>query len=250
MSRPDGRRADQLRPLKIMRAFTELAPGSVLICQGRTRVLCTACWEVGVPDFLVGSGRGWVTAEYDMLPSATGQRRRRDGRTGKIDGRSQEIQRLIGRTMRSVVDMAKLGENTIWLDCDVLQADGGTRTAAINGAYVALADALTWANKQGFAQNGALTEAVAAVSVGLVGGKVLLDLDYSEDSAAEVDMNVAMTSAGKFVELQGSAETATFDRQQLDKMLNTAGKGIRQLLTLQKNALAQTLKRKNQMTNE
>ena len=146
--------------------------------------------------------------------------------------------------MRSVVDMAKLGENTIWLDCDVLQADGGTRTAAITGAYVALADALAWANKQGLAQNGALTEAVAAVSVGIVGEKVLLDLDYSEDSSAEVDMNVAMTSAGNFVELQGSAEAATFDRQQLDKMLNTASKGIRQLLTLQKNALAKPLKRK------
>ena len=244
MSRLDGRRADQLRPTKITRRFTELAPGSVLICQGRTRVLCTACWEPGVPEFLNGSGRGWVTAEYDMLPSATGQRRRRSGRTGRIDGRSQEIQRLIGRTMRSVVDMAALAENTIWLDCDVLQADGGTRTTAITGAYLALADALTWARKQGFVQPNALAESVAAVSVGIVRGKVLLDLDYTEDSEAQVDMNVAMTSAGKFVELQGSAEGRTFTRQQLDKMLAVASKGIRQLLSRQQTALKQTLRRK------
>ena len=167
MSRSDGRRADQLRPTKITRAFTDLAPGSVLICQGRTRLLCTACWQPNVPDFLKGSGRGWVTAEYDMLPSSTGQRRRR-ARTGKIDGRAQEIQRLIGRTMRSVLDMSELGENTIYLDCDVIQADGGTRTAAITGAYVALADALTWARKQRLIRTDPLTDAVAAVSVFLV----------------------------------------------------------------------------------
>ena len=244
MSRLDGRRADQLRPTKITRRFTELAPGSVLICQGRTRVLCTACWEPGVPEFLNGSGRGWVTAEYDMLPSATGQRRRRGGRTGRIDGRSQEIQRLIGRTMRSVVDMSQFAENTIWLDCDVLQADGGTRTTAITGAYLALADALTWAQKQRLIQPNALAESVAAVSVGIVRGKVLLDLDYTEDAAAEVDMNVAMTSAGKFVELQGSAEGRTFTRQQLDKMLAVASKGIRQLLSRQQTALGQTLRRR------
>ena len=244
MSRVKGRRADQLRPIEIRRGFTELSPGSVLICQGRTRVLCTACWEIGVPGFLVGSGRGWVTAEYDMLPSATGQRRRRGGRSGKIDGRSQEIQRLIGRVMRSVVDMSKLSGNTVWLDCDVLQADGGTRTAAITGAYVALADALAWARKQGLVPDGVLTEAVAAVSVGIVGGRVLLDLDYSEDSSAEVDMNVAMTSSGKFVELQGTAETATFDNQQLDKMLGMAGKGIRRLLSLQKEVLSKKFKRR------
>ena len=244
MSRLDGRRADQLRPTKITRRFTELAPGSVLICQGRTRVLCTACWEPGVPEFLNGSGRGWVTAEYDMLPSATGQRRRRRGRTGRIDGRSQEIQRLIGRTMRSVVDMSQLAENTIWLDCDVLQADGGTRTTAITGAYLALADALTWARKQKLIQSNALAESVAAVSVGIVRGKLLLDLDYTEDSEAEVDMNVAMTSAGEFVELQGSAENCTFTPQQLDRMLTLAAKGIRQLLSRQRTALNRTLRRK------
>ena len=245
MSRPDGRRADQLRPTKITRGFTELAPGSVLICQGRTRVLCTACWEQGVPNFLVGSGCGWVTAEYDMLPSSTGQRRRRGGRAGKVDGRSQEIQRLIGRTMRSVVDMSKLGENTIWLDCDVLQADGGTRTTAITGAYVALTDAISWARKQRFIEQNALTQSLAAVSVGIVRGRALLDLDYAEDSTAEVDMNVAMTSAGEFVELQGSAEKGTFTRRQLDKMLQAAAKGIRQLLSRQQAALAKAIRRKS-----
>jgi len=237
MSRGDARRADQLRPTKITRGFTDLAPGSVLICQGKTRVLCTACWEPGVPEFLQGSGRGWLTAEYDMLPSATPQRRRRGGRSGKVDGRSQEIQRLIGRTMRSVVDMFRLGENTVWLDCDVLQADGGTRTTAITGAYVALADALNWARRNKLLAEEALTDAVAAVSVGIVGGKVLLDLDYAEDAAAEVDMNVAMTSAGKFVEVQGSAEAAAFSREELDKMLRCAAKGIRRLLASQQTAL-------------
>ena len=236
MSRAQGRRADQLRATKIIRGFTDLAPGSVLICQGQTRVLCTACWQEDVPEFLAGSGRGWVTAEYDMLPSSTPQRRRR-ARTGKTDGRAQEIQRLIGRTMRCVVDMSKLGENTIWLDCDVLQADGGTRTAAITGAYVALADALAWARKQGHINSQPLSGAVAAVSVGIVEGKALLDLDYCEDVAAEVDMNVAMTSAGKFVEVQGTAEAATFSRTQLDKMLLLAAKGIRRLLSCQQAAL-------------
>ena len=237
MSRRDARRADQLRPTKITRGFTDLAPGSVLICQGRTRVLCTACWEPGVPEFLQGSGRGWVTAEYDMLPSATPQRRRRSGRSGKIDGRSQEIQRLIGRTLRCVVDMPRLGENTVWLDCDVLQADGGTRTTAITGAYLALADALAWARRNKFLLEDALTDAVAAVSVGIVAGKVLLDLDYAEDAAAQVDMNIAMTSAGKFVEVQASAEDAAFSREQLDKMLRSASKGIRRLWASQQTAL-------------
>jgi len=246
MSRRDSRRADQLRPTKITRGFTDLAPGSVLICQGRTRVLCTACWEPGVPEFLQGSGRGWLTAEYDMLPSATPQRRRRSGRSGRIDGRSQEIQRLIGRTMRCLVDMPRLGENTVWLDCDVLQADGGTRTTAITGAYVALADALSWARGKKLLSEDALTHGVAAVSVGVVGGKVLLDLDYAEDSAAQVDMNIAMTSAGEFVEVQGSAEAAAFGREQLDKMLSRAGVGIRRLLLIQKEALAKTLQRSSQ----
>ena len=242
MSRHDSRRADQLRPTKITRGFTELAPGSVLICQGKTRVLCTACWESGVPEFLKDSGRGWVTAEYDMLPSSTGQRRRRSGRSGKVDGRSQEIQRLIGRTLRLVVDMPLLGENTVWLDCDVLQADGGTRTAAITGAYIALADALSWARKKKFLAEDPLTEAVAAVSVGIVGGKVLLDLDYAEDSSAQVDMNVAMTSAGEFVEVQASAEAEAFSREQFDKMLRRASKGIRELLASQQRALKQRIR--------
>ena len=237
MSRRDSRRADQLRPTKITRGFTELAPGSVLICQGKTRVLCTACWETTVPDFLKGRGQGWVTAEYDMLPSSTGQRRSRSGRSGKVDGRSQEIQRLIGRTLRCVVDMSRLGENTVWLDCDVLQADGGTRAAAITGAYVALADALNWARRKKFLTEDPLTDAVAAVSVGIVAGKVLLDLDYAEDSSAQVDMNLAMTSAGEFVEVQASAETAAFGPEQLHKMLRSAGKGIRRLLASQQTAL-------------
>ena len=245
MSRADGRRADQLRPTEIKRGFTEAAPGSVLICQGRTRVLCTACWEEGVPEFLSGSGRGWVTAEYDMLPSSTGKRRRRSSRAGKVDGRSQEIQRLIGRTMRAVVDMKRLGENTVWLDCDVLQADGGTRTAAITGAYVALADGLKWAQKQKLIKEDPLIEGIAAVSVGVVGGKVLLDLDYKEDSTAQVDMNIAMTAAGEFVEVQGSAEGGTFGREQLDKMLRVAGKGIRGLLREQQEALSKNIRRKN-----
>ena len=244
MPRQDSRRANQLRPTKITRRFTQPAPGSVLISQGQTHILCTACWEPGVPEFLQGSGRGWVTAEYDMLPSSTPQRRRRSARSGKVDGRSQEIQRLIGRVMRSVVDMPKLGENTIWLDCDVLQADGGTRTAAITGAYVALADALGWARKKKYIEEEALIEAVAAVSVGVVAGRVLLDLDYSEDSTADVDMNVAMTSSGKFVELQASAEAAAFSREQLEKMLAMASAGIRRLLACQKDALSKTLRRR------
>ena len=242
-TRKDGRSQLELRKITLTRNYLPYAEGSCLVEIDQTRVITSASVENSVPNWLSGTGSGWVTAEYDMLPSSTGQRRRRSGRSGKIDGRSQEIQRLIGRTLRSVVDMSRLGENTLWLDCDVLQADGGTRTAAITGAYIALADALSWARRKKFLTQDPLTHAVAAVSVGIVAGKVLLDLDYAEDSSAQVDMNVAITSAGKFVEVQASAEDAAFTREQFDKMLRSASKGIRSLLASQQTALKKRRKR-------
>ncbi len=242
MRRPDGRRADQLRPVEITRGYTRVAPGSVLICTGETRVLCTACFEGGVPDWLAGKGVGWVTAEYDMLPASTGQRRMRN--RGKVDGRTQEIQRLIGRCMRAVVDRAALGENCIWLDCDVIQADGGTRTAAITGAYVALCDAVEWARREGTLAASPVREVIAAASVGIVDGRAVLDLCYAEDVKAAVDFNVAMTAGGRFVEVQGTAENATFSRKDLDQMLALAGKGIRQLIGEQARALQSAKRRK------
>src|SRR3954452_2527180 len=220
-----GRAPDQLRPLSFTRGYTGSAPGSVLVKMGRTTVLCTCTVEPTVPPFLVGRGKGWLTAEYGMLPGSTGTRKARD-RGGKIDGRSVEIQRLIGRSLRAVVDLVKLGERTLWIDCDVLEADGGTRTAAINGAYVALVDALV-ARKLDF---GPLAEivrgSVAAVSVGLLEDAELLDLDYSEDKDADVDLNLVMTGAGQFVEVQGSGEEATFSRSQLDRLLKLGKVGI------------------------
>lgn len=235
MPRSHNRRADQLRPVNIQRGFTRTAPGSVLISCGDTRVLCTATFEEGVPKWKAGQGSGWVTAEYDMLPTAGGARRQRN--RGKIDGRTQEIQRLIGRTMRAVIDLNTLGENSILLDCDVIQADGGTRTASITGAYVALCDAVSFGLKQKRIARSPVLAGVAAVSAGVVGGKVLLDLDYPEDADAEVDFNIAMTSGGQFVEVQGSGESASFTRAQLDKIIAVAGKGIRELLDHQNAAL-------------
>jgi ribonuclease PH len=242
MTRIDGRRPNQLRPVTITRGYTKVAPGSVLICTGDTRVLCTACFEDKVPEWLAGKGLGWVTAEYDMLPASTGQRRGRN--RGKVDGRTQEIQRLIGRCMRAVVDRKALGENCIWLDCDVIQADGGTRTAAITGAYVALCDAAEWARREGRLADSPIREAIAAVSVGIVGGRPLLDLCYAEDVGAEVDFNVAMTAGGRFVEVQGAAENATFSRADLDTMLALSAKGIRRLIAEQARALQSVTRRK------
>lgn len=233
--RHDGRKPAELRELKIKRRYTRGAPGSVLIAAGRTTVLCTASVEASVPPWMKGQGRGWVTAEYSMLPGSTSPRKPRE-RGGKVDGRTTEIQRLIGRSLRAVVNLQALGERSISIDCDVLEADGGTRTASITGAFVALVDAV-----RSFATadevRGILTDSVAAVSVGLVGGSAALDLDYVEDSQADVDMNVVMTGAGKFVEVQGTGERTVFDEQQLTQMLKTARSGLRELQSAQRDAL-------------
>jgi ribonuclease PH len=231
--RHDGRRADEPRPFKFRRRFTRAAPGSVLVQAGGTTVLCTASVDETVPPWLEGKGKGWITAEYNMLPGSTSPRKARE-RGAKIDGRTTEIQRLIGRSLRAVADLAALGERTITVDCDVLEADGGTRTASINGALVALVDALR--SVEGLARP-VLRTSVAAMSVGLVAGQALLDLDYSEDVAAEVDMNVVMTGQGRFVEVQGTGEESTFSEQQLLQLLKLAGSGIRQVTQLQKAAL-------------
>lgn len=234
--RADGRKTDALRPVKIIRGFTKCATGSVLIKTGNTHVLCTACVEEAVPAWRKDSGLGWVTAEYDMLPSSTGQRRARD-RSGKVDGRTQEIQRLIGRSLRAVVDMAMLGPRTIWIDCDVLQADGGTRTASVTGAYVALRDAVNRLRKDRLLCADPITDTVAATSVGMVDGRLLLDLAYEEDRDAEVDFNVVQTGRGRFIEVQGTAEGRAFTRQQMTAMLTLAERGIRQLREAQTRAL-------------
>ena len=235
MPRVDGRRAGELRPIEITRNYTKYAPGSVLMRAGDTVVLCTASIEEAVPEWMKGKGRGWVTAEYDMLPASTGQRRQRS-RKG-VDGRATEIQRLIGRVLRSIIDFQALGERTVWLDCDVLQADGGTRTAAITGSYIALCDALRFLEKQGKITQWPARDAVAAISVGKVGGKLLLDLNYAEDSKAEVDCNVAMTGSGQYVEVQSSAEAGVFSPDELEKMLRLARSGIRELIEIQQKAL-------------
>lgn len=235
LRRPDHRRPDQLRPVEIVRGYTRFAPGSVLIRMGDTCVLCTACFESKVPDWLAGKGTGWVTAEYDMLPGATTQRRNRN--RGKVDGRTQEIQRLIGRCMRAVVDRTAMGESCIWLDCDVLQADGGTRTAAITGAYVAMCDAVGWAVREGKLAHSPIREPIAAVSVGILDGRPLLDLCYAEDVRVDVDLNVAMTAGGQFVEVQGTAENDPFARRDLDRLLDLATAGIRRLIAEQGRAL-------------
>ena len=237
-ARPSGRRPDELRPLRITRRYTKHAEGSVLIEAGDTKVLCTASVEEGVPGFLKGKGQGWLTAEYGMLPRATNTRMRREAAEGRQSGRTQEIQRLIGRSLRAVTDLAQLGERTIKIDCDVLQADGGTRCASITGACVALADAIAWCRARDLIAGNPLTGFVAAVSVGVVGGQPLLDLDYTEDSGCDTDMNVVMTEAGGFVELQGTAEGAPFSRGEMDALVTLADQGIRALIAAQRAALA------------
>lgn len=236
-TRADGRALDQMRTVKITRGFTTNPAGSVLIEFGNTRVMCTASVELGVPRFKRDSGEGWLTAEYAMLPAATHDRMPRESMRGKVKGRTHEISRLVGRSLRAAVDLGELGENTINIDCDVLQADGGTRTAAITGAYVALADAIDHLKAQGVVPGNPLLPPVAAVSVGVIDGHVCLDLPYEEDSRADVDMNVVMTEAGRFVEIQGTGEHNTFDRAQLDEILNIAEKGCRELVSAQVAAL-------------
>jgi ribonuclease PH len=236
--RSGGRAANALRALTIQRSFTKHAEGSVLIAFGATQVLCTASVEDKVPPHKRGSGQGWVTAEYGMLPRATHTRGDREAARGKQSGRTQEIQRLIGRSLRAVFDLSALGERTITLDCDVIQADGGTRTAAITGAFVAAHDAVAWLIAQGKLKGSPIREHVAAISVGLVEGTPLLDLEYTEDSTCDTDMNVVMTGAGHFVEVQGTAEGAAFTRAQMDALLGLAASGIADLVAAQKAALA------------
>jgi ribonuclease PH len=236
--RPNARAVDALRSVTITRHYTMHAEGSVLITFGNTQVLCTASVAEKVPGHKKGSGEGWVTAEYGMLPRATHSRSDREAARGKQSGRTQEIQRLIGRALRSVFDLKLLGERTIHLDCDVLQADGGTRTAAITGAFVAAQDAVSWLMAQGKITQSPITNSVAAISVGIVQGTPLLDLEYVEDSACDTDMNVVMTGAGDFVEVQGTAEGAAFTRAEMDQLLALADKGIRELIQLQQEALS------------
>ena len=239
MTRIDGRAANELRNVTIERGWSDQAEGSALISFGRTKVLCTASFTNGVPRWLNGKGKGWVTAEYSMLPRSTNDRMDRESVKGKIGGRTHEISRLIGRSLRAVIDTKALGENTIVIDCDVLQADGGTRTAAITGAYVALADAIEWGRLKGFIGKNAkpIIDSVAAVSVGIIDGEPLLDLAYTEDVRAETDMNVVVTGRGKFVEVQGTAEAAPFDRSELDTLLDLALKGAVTLTEFQTSAL-------------
>ncbi|MBX9471291.1 ribonuclease PH [Microcella sp.] len=238
--RADGRTPSQLRPVTIERGWSAQAEGSALITVGNTKVLCTASFTNGVPRWLVGKGRGWVTAEYGMLPRSTNDRMDRESVKGKVGGRTHEISRLIGRSLRAIIDTKALGENTIVIDCDVLQADGGTRTASITGAYVALADAVEWGREHNFIAKKAtaLTDSIAAVSVGIIDGVPMLDLPYDEDSRAETDMNVVVTGSGKFVEVQGTAEAAPFDRAELDALLDLALGGCTDLAALQRATLA------------
>lgn len=236
--RPSGRTAQQIRPVTITRNYTRHAEGSVLIEFGDTKVLCTASVDRNVPRFLKGKGQGWVTAEYGMLPRSTHSRMDREAARGKQGGRTVEIQRLIGRSLRACVDLAALGENTITIDCDVLQADGGTRTASITGACVALVDALNWMRQQGLVKTNPLKGLVAAISVGMYNGHPVADLDYPEDSKAETDMNVVMTEAGKLIEVQGTAEGEPFSFEEMNEMLGLARHAIRELMDLQKQALA------------
>jgi ribonuclease PH len=241
--RADGRTENQLRPVTIERGWSDHAEGSALISFGGTKVLCTASFTSGVPRWKVGKGEGWVTAEYSMLPRATHDRSDREAVKGKIGGRTHEISRLIGRSLRAVVDVRELGENTIVLDCDVLQADGGTRTAAITGAYVALADAIAWGRNKKFIAPSSkpLTESVAAVSVGIIDGEPFLDLAYTEDVRAHTDMNVVVTGGGKFIEVQGTAEGVPFDRAELNSLLDLALAGTAELTKIQQLALEQSL---------
>ncbi|MDE5641613.1 MAG: ribonuclease PH [Bifidobacterium castoris] len=237
--RPDGRQSDELLPVRITRAFTDVPEGSVLIECGNTRVMCTATFTQGVPRWRKDSGLGWVTAEYSMLPRATAERTDRESVRGKVGGRTHEISRLIGRCLRGVVDMKALGENQIQLDCDVLQADGGTRTASITGAYVAMVDAVRWAQRNRRIRNAkrVIKDSVSAVSVGVIDGRPMLDLPYLEDSRAMTDMNVAMTGSGEFIEIQGTAEHRPFSRDELNVLLDLATKGNRELQAAQRAAL-------------
>jgi ribonuclease PH len=235
--RPDGRSADELRKIKITRNFLKTAEGSAFIETGGTKVICTASIEEKVPMFLKDRNTGWITAEYSMLPRATQTRNIRDSVHGKIGGRTYEIQRLIGRSLRCVTDLEALGERTIWLDCDVIQADGGTRAASITGAFIALSDAIRFAREAKIITRQPVKDYVAAVSIGIVDGKPLLDLSYAEDSIAEVDMNVVMTGKGQFIEIQGTAETEPFDRVVLQDLLGLAESGVREIIAAQKNIL-------------
>lgn len=241
MPRRDGRRPDELRPLILTRRYNKFAEGSVLVELGDTRVVCTASVEERVPPFLRGTGQGWVTAEYGMLPRATQERSARDVVTGKIGGRVHEIQRLIGRSLRAVTELERLGERTIWLDCDVLQADGGTRTAAITGAFVALMDAVTLLRRTGAVAKHPIREFLAATSVGVVDGAPVLDLTFEEDSRARVDMNIVMTESGKFVEIQGTGEGGAFTKQEASSLMALAERGIITLIARQREALADVL---------
>jgi ribonuclease PH len=235
--RGDGRRRDQIRPLKITRDFIKYAEGSVLIEMGGTKVICTASVEEKVPPFLKDKGRGWVTAEYAMLPRATHDRTQREAVKGKQGGRTLEIQRLVGRSLRAVTDTAEMGERTIWIDCDVIQADGGTRTASITGSFVALADAFTVLKQKKVIKKRPLTDYLAAISVGKVGGEVIVDLAYEEDSLAEVDMNLVMTGRGRFVEVQGTAEHVPFEKKDLEEFLGLGWDAIQNLIALQKDLI-------------
>jgi len=242
--RSDGRAPDQLRPVKITPRYIKHAEGSALIEVGETKVICTVSVEEKVPPFLKGQGEGWITSEYGMLPRATGTRMQREASKGKPSGRTHEIQRLIGRSLRAVVDLRALGERTLWIDCDVIQADGGTRTASITGAFVALVDALRHLKDKGAFVELPLVDFVAATSVGKVGGQVLLDLNYDEDSSAEVDMNIVKTGRGLFVEVQGTAEDAPFSAEELAALMQSADKGIRELVAIQKSIVGELPLRK------
>jgi len=238
MAREDGRANDEIRPVAITRGYMKYAEGSCLIEVGDTRVICTASVGDKVPPFLKGSGTGWVTAEYGMIPRACRTRNLREASRGQLGGRTMEIQRLVGRALRSIFDLKAIGERTIWMDCDVIQADGGTRTAALTGGFVALVEASDWLKREGLVKTNPITDFLAAMSVGIVGGEEMLDLPYAEDSTAAVDMNVAMTGSGKFVEIQSTAEGIPFSRQRFNKLLDLAQKGITELFAIQKEALA------------
>jgi ribonuclease PH len=235
--RPDGRKNNEVRSVKIQRNFVESAEGSAMISMGNTKVICTASIEDKVPAFLRDQKKGWITAEYSMLPRATQTRTMRESTMGRVSGRTHEIQRLIGRALRSVVDLSGLGERTIWIDCDVLQADGGTRTASITGAFICLSDALKYALRNGLIEKTPLKDYLAAISVGVVRGEPVIDLCYSEDASAEVDMNVVMTSSGRFVEIQGTAEGIPFSKSSLDSLLKLAEGGITDLINIQKRLI-------------
>ncbi len=248
MIRTDNRLNDELRQVKITRNYLLHPEGSVLIEVGNTKVICTAMIEDRVPPFLKGTGKGWVSAEYSMIPGSTGVRKSRDINKGKIDGRSQEIQRLIGRSLRSVVDLEDFGERTLWIDCDVIQADGGTRTASITGAFVAMTDAFNKLKSDGLIEKIPVKSFVSAVSVGIYNGEAILDLCYEEDSKAEVDMNIVMTDKGQFVEVQGTGEEATFSQDELMQLISLASKGCNDLYNIQRNTLGEEIS--GEITNE